>query len=40
MGCGCKKKAQEAAKTQTQTNTKTVQESINKTVEKYYGKKK
>jgi hypothetical protein len=44
MGCGCKKKAQQAQQTQqtntqSQTNTKVVQETINKTVEKYYKKK-
>jgi hypothetical protein len=40
MGCGCKKnKTQQTQQTQPKTNTTQVQESINKTVEKYYQKK-
>ena len=42
MGCGCKKKAQQAqqqGQVQQQDNTKSVQEAVNKTVEKYYKKK-
>lgn len=41
MGCGCKKKSSESSKQTIKTsNTKTVQESIKKTVEKYYERKK
>lgn len=37
MGCGCKKKTtQQTQQTQPRTNTTNVEESINKTVEKYY----
>ena len=40
MGCGCKKMTQQPqAPAQQQANTKSVQEVVNKTVEKYYKKK-